>query len=226
MKLALAAAAVLLAPAVAQAQVDASLYFTGKASPGASGSVFPNAQGNTSVTSFAGQPVSISMTLRGPASEPYVIAFSISWSEQTYSEPFVTGWSGPGFPNDPYYSSRSGYYSTVDLTSTGGSIHIYPTPGEAADMNQPFVADLNFNFVKGAPFSGSGNANFGFTVLRSPPGRSFTTTSNVPFILTGGTQVGSVPEPSAWLMMVLGTGALGLALRVRRTRLAGAGAAA
>jgi hypothetical protein len=214
----LAAAAVLLAPAGAQAAVNLSLNFTGVASTGAGGSVFPYAQGYPDFTSFAGEPVSISMSIVGTPADPYVQSFSVNWSSQSYSEPFITSWSGTGYPNDPLYDSALGYMSTVNLNSAGGSIHVFPTFGFIAFTDASF--DLNFSYAKGAPFSGSGSTSAFLTFVIDPNIGAYDASANVPFTLTSMTQSGSVPEPSTWLMLLLGSGALGLALRARRSRLA------
>ena len=106
------------------------MNLSGVVSPGSDGNVFPyDSNYPPGDVSFDGQPVSISMTIGGDPGSLYVQSFSASWSNQTYGYPYITSFSGTGYPQDPINDNVFGFYSTVSLTPTGGSVSIFPTSG-------------------------------------------------------------------------------------------------
>lgn len=225
---ALSAAAILAFPAYAHA-VDLSMSFTGVVSPGSVGTVFPyDPSVSAPPTSFDGQPVNISLSISGTPGDLYVSGFSASWSNQPHTLPYITSWGGPGFPNDPSNDSLQGFFSSVSLTSTGGSISLAPTSGFISFTDSNFGLSLNYTFsTPHDPFSSftdnglSGGGTFGgfktfvFDAAIGP----YDAGSHGDFTLGGVTQVG-VPEPAAWALMLAGFGGVGAAMRARRRSLA------
>jgi hypothetical protein len=217
-------AAALVLPGAAAAAVDLSLEFTGVATDPAFGEVMPYLiSGGT--TSFAGQPVDIHLLIAGAPANPYVSNFTITWSDQTYSLPFITGDAGDGFVNEPENDMLFGFYSAVTLGPDGGSIHIFPTNGYLAATDGDF--DLDFSFAYSTPqdplgsftdngLTGSGTFDDFKTFLISEQIGPYDAESTGPFTLSGVVQTAApVPEPATWLAMLAGFAAMGALARNR-----------
>jgi hypothetical protein len=180
-------------------------------------------------TSFDGLPVAVTLTLAGDPGNVYVSSFSESWSDLTYSSPFITSGSGTGFPTTPdgVYDNEFGFYSTVNLSDSGGSIFIAPTPGYTIDTDtEPtFNLDYTFSTVRN-PYSsfvdkditGTGSADSTLDFVFSEQfGYAYDASSTVKFTLSSLSQSGGVvPEPATWVMMLLGFAGLGVAIRSHR----------
>jgi hypothetical protein len=225
---ALAFAAALVVPAWASASPDRILDFSGVVSPGSLGDILIDSSGAEVTTNFDGQPVDLAMTVSGDPGAYYVSSFTASWSNSTYAYPFITHDGGTGLVNEPANDFVFGFYSTVDLNSLGGSIHIFPTSGYIGITDGDF--ELTFNFTYSTPhapfgnFSDSGLTGGGTfddfkTFLIDPVIGPYDPESFGGFTLTGVTQrVVGVPEPSSWALMLLGMTSLGVSLRARRSR--------
>lgn len=218
-------AALALGAAEARAGVNVSMMFTGVVSPGSSGGVFPYESEPLSTT-FDGQPVQISLTVTGQPGALYVSGFSVSWSQVSYTTPFITGWSGPGLPQSPENDSSIAFYSNVGLGPNGGSIQIYPTNGFFAATDADF--ELNFSYslsqaqnpygaFTDSGLTGSGSFYADEIFLMDPILGAFDANSSGQFSLSSLKQT-LVPEPSTWAMLVLGIGLIGFARRVSPKR--------
>jgi hypothetical protein len=218
-------AAALAVPTWASAAVDLSLEFTGIAGETASGTVSPYFD-IPATTSFAGQPVDIHLSIAGEVGSLYVSSFTASWSDQTYALPFLTHLGGTGFP-DSADINAIGFLSTVDLNANGGSIHIVPTFGYVSNTDGDASLDLSFTYsTPHDPFgtftdnaaTGAGAFDDFLTFLIDPTIGPYDADSAGPFSITSVSQTANaVPEPTTWMLLVLGAGGLGLALRRARS---------
>jgi hypothetical protein len=203
-------AAALMWPVAASA--SATLDFAGKVSPGGLGEVFWYDELRADYVSFDDEPVTISLTIDGPPSQPFVSSFSARWSDDTYAIPVTTEWSDSGYPAE---FQGAGFISTVSLGPAGGDIRIFPTTAYQALYDGYFVLELAYG--NGQPV-GNGriisSVNFAFDPVRGP----YDTSTSLNFTLTS-VRVTSVPEPGAWLLLLSGFAGLGVA--VRRARAAG-----
>ncbi|HEY2049004.1 MAG TPA: PEP-CTERM sorting domain-containing protein [Caulobacteraceae bacterium] len=214
-------AALALGSSAAQA-VEVSMAFTGVVSPGSSGGVFPYGSEPLS-TSFDGQPVQISLTIAGEPGALYVSGFSMSWSQASYSAPFITGWSGPGLPQSPDNDLSVAFYSNVSLGADGGSIQVFPTDGFLAATDADFDLDFSYSFSQpqnpygaftDSGLTGSGSFGADEIFLSDPILGNYDASSSGQFSLSRLAQT-IVPEPSTWAMLVLGACLVGLARRFR-----------
>jgi hypothetical protein len=210
----LALAIALALPCVAQAG-HLTLNFNGVVSAG-TGQVFPYEDIAPGLTSFAGEPIAISLGVSQAPSGPYVDAFAVTWSGQTYDLPYITGWSDTGLENTPANESAVAFFSDVSLTGAGGHIRIFPTPAFHGVTNADFDLDLTFaysslhdpagSFVDNAITGGGAfdaSLNFVFASIGA-----YDAVSSGTFALTSVSQT-AVPEPSTWALMILGVGAAG-----------------
>jgi hypothetical protein len=211
------------APGAAFAGTTLTLNFTGTASPGFNGDVFTYGDGMHHDTSFAGQPVNISLQIADYATNPYVSNFSVSWSNQTYTDyPYLTSWTWSGLPQSDDNDFAVSFYSSVSLTDTGGSISIFPTSGFISALDGDFNLDLTYQTGSSHPVgsiftdttTGGGTLDLYLTDTGGGDVGPHDAESNGPFTLAS--VHASVPEPAAWSLMILGFGALGVALRRRR----------
>lgn len=230
--------AALAAPAVSSAAERLNLNFTGVVSPGSFVAVDSNVEGEqgTHRTSFDGESVNIALSLQRHGGGYYVEHFEISWTDEAYDYPFLLGWNGDGFPYPPDAGPSDGFASTVNLTSSGGAISIFPTHNYHGDYNSSF--DLNLSFVTDQPYdpalsfptmavSGGGDidaysADYFWVpgdgpYAYFPPDFSgerdyFEGLSRFNFTVTSMSQT-AVPEPSAWLLMIAGFAAVGAMTR-------------
>ena len=215
----LAFAAALAGPIAAQAAANLTLTFTGVALQGSGGSVSPYGGGGGS-TSFAGEPVTISMTIAGQPGALYVSGFSATWSGQTYALPYQTSAGATGFPNDGFYDNSFGVMSNVSLTSAGGSISIFPTNAYISTTDGELNLGVNFNY--GSPHGLASGVTGGGAIVTAvnqnyrPDIGFYDGGSSVSFNLTGMTREGAIPEPSAWALMLIGVAGIGGAIRLRR----------
>jgi hypothetical protein len=222
-RLCAAVLALLMLGAPAARAVSLSMVFTGVASQGSSGGVFP--YGSEPLTTlFGGQPVQISLTVTGQPGSLYVSGFSVSWSQLSYTAPFITGWGGTGLPQSPDNDWAIAFYSNVSLGADGGSIQIFPTEGWFAATDGDF--GLSFSYSLSQPenpygsFSDPGLKGLGsFSVYENDYGDpilgTYDAESSGQFFLTKLTQT-SIPEPATWAMLALGVGIVGFAARYRR----------
>jgi hypothetical protein len=219
-------ATTLALPATAQAG-HLTLDFTGVVSDGATGRIFPYGDMEPGLTSFAGEPMLISLSVAQGASGDYVDAFTASWSDQTYALPYIRERSGGGLEQTEENESAIAFFSFVTLTDTGGHIRIFPTPEFHAATDADFTLDFAFtyssphdpnaSFVDNA-IAGGGNfdASLNFVFADFGP---YDALSSGDFTLSSVTQT-VVPEPALWAVMILGFGGAGMALRRRRVRVA------
>jgi hypothetical protein len=218
------AALLLLLATAARAAQHVTMHFTGVVSRPAQGVVSPYFD-DPAQTSFAGLPMTITLGVTRDGGETYVDQFMAQWSDQTYDAPFITGYSGDGLPTTPENENVFGFFSTVALGDTGGSLFITPTPTFIAATDGDF--DLSFNFTYSSPhdpfstfadpaISGGGTFDAFFTFLIDPVLGPYDADSAGPFTLTGLTQTAGVPAPQAWSLMILGFAAVGAMAR-RRT---------
>jgi hypothetical protein len=222
---ALAIAALLACPAYAHAVI---LSFSGVVSPGSVGTVHAyDPSVPTPPTSFDGDPVGVTISIAGPPNALYVDYFSIFWSIPPEPLPYIINWSGSGFPNAPGNENLIGFFSTVSLTNTGGSVFITPTSGFIASTDSDF--NLSVNFTYGAPHdpfstfvdngtTGGGDFDGFKTFVIDPTIGPYDAFSQGDFTITGFSQRG-LPEPATWALMLAGFGGIGAAMRARRSSL-------
>jgi len=229
-KVAALAALVLLtaAPVGAQAAQTLSLSFTG-VTAGITSSVSPNLSfPSTSTATFAG-PVTIDLSIADYLADPYVSDFSIHWWPAA-APPFTTGWSATGSPSSVDSFTNKTFFSTVDLSETGGSIHIVPSVGYVGYFDGEFILDIDYTLLFPHPLTSSyatdlvggvGSVNFSLNQEYDPSVGYYDGGGGGRFQITGVTAVASpgVPEPAVWALMVVGFFSLGLALRAQRRRL-------
>jgi hypothetical protein len=218
-------AAALTVPTWASAAVDLSMEFKGVAGDTASGTVSPYLTAG-GITSFAGEPVDITVSIAGELGDLYVSGFTASWSDRTYALPFLTHLDGAGFPNTPENIDAFGFFSTVSLDANGGSIHIIPTSGYVSAVDGD--ASLDFSFTYSTPqdplgsftdnaATGSGTFDDFLTFLIDPVIGPYDADSAGPFTISSVSQTAiAVPEPSTWAILLLGAAGTGLALRRAR----------
>jgi hypothetical protein len=218
----LGAAGMVLLPQAAKASAFLNLDFTGTASADLIGSVFAYAEPSPPDVSFSGQPVTIHLAISDYLGTAYVSHFSIDWSNQTYAFPVITGREADA---SPYYGNDSDitYFSTVDLSDTGGQISIDGSGGFVAATDGDFQFDLNYvlpaahapNTAFSSPVTGGGHVD-AFTMLNIDPVIGpYDAQTFGDFTLSSLTS-SPVPEPSAWAMMLVGLAGLGLAMRRRQ----------
>jgi hypothetical protein len=215
--------ALLALGAPAARAVSLSMVFTGVVSPGSSGGVFPYGSGPLT-TSFDGQPFQISLTVTGQSGSLYVSGFSESWSQLSYTEPFITGWSGTGLPQSPENDLAIAFYSNVSLNADGGSIQIFPTNEWFAATDGDFGLSLSYSLSQPEnPYgsfsdpglTGSGSFLIDLVGFNDPILGPYDAGSGGQFSLTKLTQT-TIPEPATWAMFVLGLGVVGFAARYQR----------
>jgi len=222
--------ALVAAPLSAQAVETLSLSFTG-VTGGIFSSVdpYPVPSASSSTATFTG-PVTVNVSIADYLTNPYVDHFSIQWGPAS-ARPYTTGWQGTGFPTAPDPFLTVGYFSTVALTDTGGSIHIRPTAGYVGFFDGEF--DLNIDYTLSVPQlltgsylddSAGGTGSVAFTINRNfdPSIGFYDGGGGGNFQITSVQAVASVPEPAVWALMIVGFFCLGSALRAQRhgTRLA------
>ena len=190
------------------------LTLTGVASPGFQDALFDPSMSSPTV-SFAGQPVTIQLSINDPGGLPTLNAFTVRWSNQSFSLPVLTGFSGSGAPGQ--------FMSFMALTDTAGALDIVPSATYLNAGGADF--DMNLSYATSAPHSllspftdtvtGSGSLEGFVPFPNNPTFGSFTNTVAGDFTLTSLT-ASVVPEPSAWAAMLVGLSTLGVALRMRR----------
>jgi hypothetical protein len=215
----LGAAGMLLLPEVAKASAFLNLDFTGTASANLIGSVFLYSEPSPPNVSFTGQPVTVHLAISDDLGTAYVSHFSIDWSNQTYAFPFITGREADG---SPYYGNDSDvtYFSSVDLTDTGGQIRIFGSGGFVAATDGDFLFDLDYalptahapNTAFTDAVTGGGHVDAFVTLNNDPVIGPFDADTVGDFTLSSLTAT-PVPEPSTWVTMLAGLAGLGLALR-------------
>jgi hypothetical protein len=221
-----------VAPVGAQAAQTLSLSFTG-VTGGIATSVTPNLTfPATSTATFTG-PVTIDLSIADYLADPYVSSFSIHWGLAASAPPYTTGWSATGSPSsvDPFLAKT--FLSTVSLSDTGGSIHIFPSAGYVGFFDGGFNLDLDYTFPIPQPLTSSystdlvgGNGSVGYSLNQAfdPSVGFYDGSGSGRFQINGVTAVANlgVPEPAMWALMIVGFFGLGAALRAqrRRTRLA------
>ncbi len=201
-------------PQQAMAANDVNLTFTGVASPGFRDGLFDPSMSSPTV-SFAGQPVTIHVGVAYPGGVASVTAFSVSWSNQTFSLPVLTNFSGVG--------GSTAFLSLVSLTNTGGTIDISPSDSYIGANDGWFDLDLSYTLPAphspSAPFTDTvtgGGSLDGFVMVESDPTFGYyDNTVSGDFTLTSLTSA-PAPEPAAWATMLIGLFGLGVALRARR----------
>jgi len=213
-------AAALAGPMTASASASLSLTFSGVATPWSSSDLTPfRTDIPPSSVSFVGEPVSIALTIAGDPGRLYVSGFSAQWSSQTYTLPYITGLSGPGFPDDPLHEGWSGFMSVVNLTDAGGEIRLYPTLGYMSDTDGSAGLDIHFTYGEPhdpyAGITGGGTAYSDVSDHYDPTIGPYNGGANVTFNLSAMTRSGAIPEPSCWALMLMGFGGLGAACRRR-----------
>jgi hypothetical protein len=208
----------------AKAASDVDLTFTGTASTDFSGNVLIYETGEGPSTSFAGQPVNINLVISDQAGVQYVSYFSASWSNQTFTIPYITGWTATG-------SSQLGggnpitFFSTVDLTDTGGTIDIFPSFGYVGEFDGGFNLNLSYTLPSAhslsAPFkdsaAGGGSIQATITDDISSSVGAYDAESLGDFTVSSLSST-PVPEPAAWAIMLAGLFGLGAAVRMRENR--------
>lgn len=215
---------VLLAlPAAAGAAIHLQMNFTGVVTTGSVGQVLIYDDISSHTRSFEAEPVSISLSLTKDQQYFYVDHFSVAWSDDADPLPYIDHWGGEGVPQTGTNESFLGFYSTVDLHETGGSITIFPTPNFIAFTDSKF--GLALNFVTSGPHdplsaftdtvTGGGDINAYLTYVFDPELGPYDADSTVHFALTSLEQTRGVPEPGAWALMLLGFLAVGTAIRRR-----------
>lgn len=112
------------------------------------------------------------------------------------------GTFGTGASSYPGTWTYAPDYSTATYTET------YDITGATADIN--VSARANMDCSTGASCQFGDTAKF---IIAAPSGTSFKSDSGV--FLTGGV-ASAAPEPAAWVMMMVGVGAVGAFLRQRR----------
>ncbi len=208
-------------PNSCQAAISLSLGFGGEVLANSGGSIVlvPYGPMPPSMVSFVGEPVNIAVSVVGNPADLYVNSFSISWSNQTYTLPYITSAGGIGFPND-CGACGFGFQSSVNLGPSGGSISIFPTGEWEAFTDGSFGLQFSFSFSKPQnPYgsfiddnlSGGGNVSEYLPFSYDPSIGFYDSTSNVNFALSSLTQVSSIPEPSTWVMALVGFAGLGYA---------------
>lgn len=228
----LLAAAALALPAGAHAATHLDMSFSGVVVDGAQGRVSPYLDTPVS-TSFAGQPMTLSLSMINDNGNVYVDGFSAQWSQETYIAPFTKSWSGAGLPMDPLNDWAIAFYSTVSLTDAGGSIHIFPTFGFIAATDSDFDLTIDYSldhqhnafgsFSDG--LTGGGRFDSYLTFVFDPDIGPYDASSTGNFALSRIIQTSSVPEPSTWAMLTLGFVAVAVAARKRAGRVAAKGPA-
>jgi hypothetical protein len=209
-------------PMAAEATANLSLTFTGVALPGSIGVISPYLDYVHS-TSFAGEPVSISMTITGSTDALYVSEFSAQWSDDTYSLPYQTAAGGPGYPDNGEYDDVLGVLSSVNVTAAGGSISIVPTFLFSSETDGEFELSVNFLYGAHSGVTGGGTIVTAVNDNYRPDIGPYDGYSHVTFNLTGMTRAGPIPEPATWALMLIGFGGIGGALRLRRREAIGRG---
>jgi hypothetical protein len=174
---------------------------------------FSYADGNDYSGSFVGDPVSFTIHVTGSPGDLYVDSFLANWGGASYSPQDLSrrGDSKGG----PQSSFGAGYdfLSDVDLTGPDKSIHLSSTADYAGATDGGFALNVDWtNTAHGRV--GSGTVGTALTGGYDPVLSYYDGDGGVYFAL--------VPEPSAWAVMLLGSTALGVALRRRRGRMTGA----
>ena len=90
-----------------------NLSFTGVASPGFQDALSDPSMGSPT-TSFAGQPLTIRLSLDASSAAPSLEGFALIWSDQTFSLPVMTSFSGSGAPGQ--------FLGQIALSNAGGTI--------------------------------------------------------------------------------------------------------
>lgn len=213
--------ALFLTPLPQQAMANTlNLSLTGVASQGFQDALFDPSMSSPTV-SFAGQPITIQLAIADPAGVPRLDAFTVRWSNQSFSLPVLTGFSGSGAPGQ--------FQSPVILNDTFGAIDITPSPTYTDITGADFDLDLTYATSTphslSAPFTdsvtGSGSLQGFVPFPNNPTFGSFDNRVTGDFILTSLT-ASVVPEPTAWAVMLAGLFTLGVALRARRRATAAA----
>jgi len=222
-------AAALLCPAWAHA-VSLTFNFSGIASPGAYQEVYGyyvvNGVPSDFVQPLAGEPISGSFHVTGSPGNLYVDDFSDTWSNSP-APGVVNGWSGGGGVPDTPENENSvlfGFVSTAALGTTSGSISTSSSSFYEIWEDSAFGLSLNWTTTAGGQFTGGqGQAGAFVDVLPLPDGSrgEYIATADVPFTLTGLTEIVGVPEPTTWALMLAGFAGAGCAARRRRREIAG-----
>lgn len=150
-----------------------------------------------------------------------------------------TGLWGAGTPTTSYSKAGTSYQFSFELPNPFGSstttaisdffysfgkttVSTIPTSVTFYDDASSGMFDLNFLGTSlsfyGADIGSTGKITTGtfgsiYNVTAGLNGGAATGTGNI-----ATTTVGAVPEPSTWAMMIIGFGALGMAMRRRRVR--------
>jgi len=222
----LAGVLILAAPPSAQAAQTLSLSFTGTTAPSISSDVYLYPPSSTDILNTFVGPVTIDISIADYLTDPYVSNFSIRWADPAGADPPVTGWSDNGSPSsaDPLTQT---FFSTVDLSSTGGSIQIRPSFGYVGITDGHFNLDLDYTLSgpraltssyldHGA--SGSGAVDYYINFRNYPGGGAYDETGGGEFNISSVSAIATVPEPAAWALMLVGVFSLGAALRAERRR--------
>lgn len=212
--------AVLMAPVCAQAAQQLSLSFTGAGS--FSEGLVPYSGVPAPSGSFTG-PVTLNLSISDYLTSPYVDHFSIQWADPSIAGPYRTGWEGKGLsPSaNPFLV---GFFSTVALTDTGGSIQIRPSSGYVGFFDGGFSLDLNYALSIPHPVASSyldgvsGLGSVRFTINRDvdPTIGPFDASGGGAF--TVSSLEARAPEPATWALLLVGFFSLGSALRAQRGR--------
>lgn len=146
---------------------------------------------------------------------------------------FVTGRNPDNSPFSATYNDDYAYYDTLDVDSFTGSTTISP-PGSTAGNcgNLPGAHPGQLSGYRNCTFSGTLSlvggqfVGTGLTIFAAGVGCNFSCgvethlsapTFQVTFLSSAGGPP-PLPEPSTWLMMILGFGLTGYAMRKRQVR--------
>ena len=162
---------------------------------------------------FSGAPVGADVILSDLSTNPYVSFFSM---------PAIRDMVGETVLDTPANEDLVTLLSTVSLSPSGGSIHVFPSANYVSFYDGSVYLDINYTLSAPQPIggrfvdnniTGTGfyryyvNASYGHPGVRDRFGSGT-------FSLTSLSA--AVPEPAQWTLLILGFAAIGALTRHRR----------
>jgi hypothetical protein len=225
-----AKAVIIAAAALAACTQSAALTleFKGTALAGSQGYVSPDEPSYVPTVSFVGNPVDISVTLANSPDGLYVSGYTETWSTGSYDFPYILSAGSTGYPDDDIYFFAVGVQSAVTVGASGGAIDVSSTYGYDSETDGDLSLKLNYtlssphgstsSFTDNSA-SGGGSSDAYVNGDYDPRVGLYDADSSLAFSLSSVTQIGDIPEPATWAMMLIGFCAIGGATRSRRSRI-------